>query len=109
MRLLSKGLSFVPSVNFDIFNNILDVNKFTRSLTIKRHFKTCPYQDTMNPNNQISASTREDLSHLLFTDQCTTLDLQDLMDTYPPKFIQTIDTNYSNPDYYPKNTHIPYT
>lgn len=51
--LLSKGLSFVPSVYFDIFNTILDVNKLNRSLTIKRHFKMCPHQDTVSPTEQI--------------------------------------------------------
>lgn len=38
MSLLSRGLSFAPATHFDLFGTILDVNRFTRNITIKKHF-----------------------------------------------------------------------
>lgn len=37
--LLSHGLSFSPSVNFDLLRMILDINKFARNITIRKHFE----------------------------------------------------------------------
>lgn len=35
---LSKGMNFVPTVHINLFNTLLDVNKFVTSLTLKKHF-----------------------------------------------------------------------
>ncbi|OCT99728.1 hypothetical protein XELAEV_18005509mg [Xenopus laevis] len=38
VSVLSKGLSFAPTHHFSLFNTLLDVNKFVRKLTLRRHF-----------------------------------------------------------------------
>lgn len=38
LSLLSRGLNYVPETNGDAFEAILDLNKFVRLLTLKRHF-----------------------------------------------------------------------
>ncbi|OCT83472.1 hypothetical protein XELAEV_18026014mg [Xenopus laevis] len=37
---LSHGLSFAPTHHFNLFNTLLDVNRFVRKLTLRRHFGT---------------------------------------------------------------------
>ncbi|OCT56295.1 hypothetical protein XELAEV_18000319mg [Xenopus laevis] len=39
IHLLSKGLSFCPTYNFDIFTTLLDVNKFVRNIVLKKFYK----------------------------------------------------------------------
>lgn len=36
--LLSKGLNFCPIRHFSLFDTILDMNKFVRNLTVKKHY-----------------------------------------------------------------------
>lgn len=38
ISLLAKGLNFCPNRHFDLFNTILDVNRFSRTLTLRKHF-----------------------------------------------------------------------
>lgn len=38
ISLLSKGLHFSPTTNFDLFRTIMDVNRFARTLTLRKHF-----------------------------------------------------------------------
>lgn len=45
MEVLEKGLSFSPSTNFDLFQTILDLNRFTRNLTLRRHFDQLEEQE----------------------------------------------------------------
>lgn len=40
LKILNKGLSFSLDSHFDLFQTILDVNKFSRLLTVKRHLST---------------------------------------------------------------------
>lgn len=40
LSLLSKGLHFFPSEHFDIFGTLLDINRFNRNITIRKHFLT---------------------------------------------------------------------
>lgn len=35
---LEKGLSFSPTQSFDVFETILDLNRFVRNVTLKRNF-----------------------------------------------------------------------
>lgn len=37
-RLLTKGLNFCPIKHFNPFGTILDVNKFSRALTLRKHY-----------------------------------------------------------------------
>lgn len=39
LSLLSRGLSFSPTYHFDIFNTILDTNRFVRNLLLRKHFQ----------------------------------------------------------------------
>lgn len=106
---MAKGLSFVPTVHFDLFNTIIDINKFARTLTVKRHFSDVrshrePTLATMDHPNIV---TRDDLSQLPFSEQCGIMDLHELSTPYPSKSIQSIDITYKNPDFYPINARIP--
>lgn len=38
ISLLSKGLTFSPATHFDLFRTILDIIKFVRNVTVRRHF-----------------------------------------------------------------------
>lgn len=53
LQILSKGPSFVPSANFDLFQTLLDINKFTRLLTVKRHFLDGDLIDNVNVGNDV--------------------------------------------------------
>lgn len=46
MSLLSKGLSFSPTLHFDLFQTILDINKFIRNVTVRRHFSGSDFANT---------------------------------------------------------------
>lgn len=48
-KLLSKELNFCPTRHFDLFGTMLDVNKFARSLTLKKHYLDVPSNDDGNP------------------------------------------------------------
>lgn len=38
VNVLSRGLNYSPTKNFNLYNTLLDVNKFVRNLTLRRHF-----------------------------------------------------------------------
>lgn len=38
ISVLSRGLTFAPTVHFDLYNTILDVNKYARNITVHRYF-----------------------------------------------------------------------
>lgn len=40
LSLLSMGLNFCPQRHFNLFNTIVDTNRFIRNVTIKRHYCT---------------------------------------------------------------------
>uniref|UniRef100_A0A803JMR8 Uncharacterized protein n=1 Tax=Xenopus tropicalis TaxID=8364 RepID=A0A803JMR8_XENTR len=92
-KLLSRGLNFVPSMHCDLFKASLDLNKFVRLITLRRHFadkqddgsflEDCGMssdQSTPEPNGDISPDTeRMPLSCPLdFQDECAVLTLKDL-------------------------------
>lgn len=37
-NVLSRGLSFAPTYHFDLYQTIINVNRFVRSLVVKKHF-----------------------------------------------------------------------
>lgn len=38
ITLQSRGLSFAPTNNFDVYRTLLDVNRLAKHLTLKSHF-----------------------------------------------------------------------
>lgn len=38
VSVLSHGLTFSPSCDFDLYKTILDVNRFARNITVRKHF-----------------------------------------------------------------------
>lgn len=46
---LSRGLGFAPTNNFNMFYTLLDINKFARTLTLKHHF----FKSHDNLNNSL--------------------------------------------------------
>ena len=75
--LLSRGLNFCPTTHFNLFGTILDVNKFSRSLTLKKHFFTPTSEVTVASPG--SPTTGESVSlPILFPEVCALQDLTDL-------------------------------
>lgn len=78
VSLLSKGLNFCPSNQFDLFGTILDVNKLARTLTLQKHYFT-EHEEAPLPLPSDSTSTGESaFSPLLFSDVCALIDPTDL-------------------------------
>uniref|UniRef100_A0A803JUF4 Reverse transcriptase domain-containing protein n=1 Tax=Xenopus tropicalis TaxID=8364 RepID=A0A803JUF4_XENTR len=126
-NLLSKGLNFIPDEKLDIFSIILDLNKFIRLLTVKRHFAN---QDNMKAsgvhNNvdmadslsqeslgvgqsliDVSEGTGMQVALDDFRDFCALSDLQDLeaegsisSGEYPHKLV-TVSGMKKNSEFYP--------
>lgn len=51
--MLSKGLTFAPTCDFDVYKTILDVNKFASDITIRKHFSSISAEEELqNPPSQ---------------------------------------------------------
>lgn len=81
---LSKRLSFPPTCRFNLYNTILDVNKFARDITILKHSDTLETMAQDQPATQMENVTSNDqmpeqLSRsFMFTDLMTQIQLQEL-------------------------------
>lgn len=107
VEVLSLGLNFVPTQDFDIFTTVKDINKCIRSLTVKKHFwSDCP-SDTVSFNQPLA--TPEDSFHGLdFQDQLTLINLQSLQNLSPDPHISLAgDLHIHNPSFYPVNSRTP--
>lgn len=74
---LSRGLNFCPTRKFNVYNTILDVNRFARSLTLRKHF--CHMDSRGSASNHGVGVTNCVPSFLGFRDQmavCTLRSLQ---------------------------------
>lgn len=60
LALLTHGLTFSPMTHFDHFKTILDINKFVRDITIRKHFEHIP-EDSIctNPISVFSSAVRD--------------------------------------------------
>lgn len=67
LNVLSKGLNFCPTKNFNLYNTILDVNRFARSLTLRKHF--CNLSSRGMSVNPVTTSYVQSPSFLPFSDQ----------------------------------------
>ncbi|OCU00977.1 hypothetical protein XELAEV_18006756mg [Xenopus laevis] len=84
--LLNKGLNFAPNNDFSLFSTILDLNKFTRKLTLKRFFhrhigeqSNSTQVETLAPiehNSDEQVNTQATLSQTVssFFEHCNTID-----------------------------------
>lgn len=45
ISLLSRGLTFAPTVHFDLYRTIFDVNRFVRNVTVKKQFQAFSNDD----------------------------------------------------------------
>lgn len=76
LSLLSKGLHFCPSEHFDIFGTLLDINKFIRNLTLRKHYFT---SDTDVQDCVESDVLHNDISDVFsFQEHCSMKDLTEL-------------------------------
>lgn len=76
--MLSKGLHFCPCRHFDLFDTILDVNRFVRNLTLRKHYRTVDSTDNSNGNFLESSDDRSNLIEYTFRELCAIRDLEDL-------------------------------
>ncbi|XP_044147185.1 uncharacterized protein LOC122935485 [Bufo gargarizans] len=53
ITVLQKGLSFSPTHHFNLYRTILDVNRFARNLTLRKHFRGEPLGDA--PGSAVSS------------------------------------------------------
>lgn len=103
LSILEKGLSFVPNRHFDLFETIVDINKFIRNLTVRKYFakddNRTPLETpdesafrlpTMESNQMQEMVALQDLQQL----QSDEIDTQVSLDA--PKKIQI-----RNPSFYP--------
>lgn len=82
--LLAKGLHFCLNRHFDLFGTILDVNKFSHSLTLKKHYFESPLDSTEVPSDDFETGESPP-SPIMFTEVCALQDLIDLAgDSSPP-------------------------
>lgn len=89
--LLSRGLNFCPSRHFDLLGTLLDLNKFARSLTLRKHFFEFPFEG--EDTSLESSETGESLpSPRRFTEVCALEDLTDLASESNPPPIDPTDT-----------------
>ncbi|XP_041424610.1 uncharacterized protein LOC121395346 isoform X1 [Xenopus laevis] len=58
ISLLNKGLNFSPDYNFSLFDTVLDLNRFTRKLTLKRFF----HKQTHNVDQILCNDTSHSIS-----------------------------------------------
>lgn len=77
-NLLSRGLNFCPNRHFDLFGTLLDVNKFSRSLTLKKHYFDFPSDNADTDLGALDAGDSSPPSPRLFTEVCALQDLVDL-------------------------------
>lgn len=60
ISVLSLGLSFSPTYNFDLIQTVVDVNRFVRQLTIKKHFWDLPQITNIDGEDELLASISSD-------------------------------------------------
>lgn len=117
---LNKGLNFSPTIHFDLFHTLCDVNRFIRILTVIHHFLTndldrsvtLEFMDngvmTNTPERPIEDTT--EFMDLLFEDQLVLSTLQDLarlgLDEDFPEYNPQTRPKFSNPQFYPVKSRV---
>ncbi|XP_075720195.1 uncharacterized protein LOC142760597 [Rhinoderma darwinii] len=100
-QVLSRGLNFVPNLNFDVFSTLLDINKFIRNLTVKRHFLTT--EANMDEQTVEPVAYSNPYRLLMFQEQLALTCLEDLADGTTQKLNNSQIPEFitKNPRFYP--------
>ncbi|CAJ0966832.1 unnamed protein product [Ranitomeya imitator] len=105
MDILSKGLTFSPTNEFDMYRTLLDVNKFVRNLTLKCHFfKEKSDQDAIqNLTTQSDQTTLGEIG--TFQELCSISDLRTL-ESESIESTKNLNSGYKSkkPYFYPVNS-----
>lgn len=110
-EVLEKGLHFSPYSGFDLFRTMLDINRFARLLTVKKHF----FENVDNTNfDNADVAHKDDrcivneYKDLMFADQVSLLTLHDLCDAQTEGVITSdFKMKHTNPSFYPKKARVP--
>ncbi|OCT60453.1 hypothetical protein XELAEV_18046478mg [Xenopus laevis] len=65
LKVLNLGLNFVPERNMRIFDTILDINRFIRKITLRKHFHRTQNQSDTTLNNSDELSNDMNYSPVL--------------------------------------------
>lgn len=84
ISLLARALNFCPDKHFEHFGTLLDVNKFSRSLTLKRHYFESPIDTEEVPLGDFEAGESSPPSPKMFAEVCALHDLIDLAEESNP-------------------------
>lgn len=112
--MLSKRLNFCPQRHFNLFDTILDVNRFVRNLTIKGHYYSADTLDASMQSVSASVNTVTVSDDFSFRKHCVIRHLEDLAQESDPldahstgdgtvKSVQFSSTS----DFYPVNSCTP--
>ncbi|XP_075460474.1 uncharacterized protein LOC142497064 isoform X2 [Ascaphus truei] len=90
LSLLNKGLGFAPVQDFQLFQTVIDLQRFTRKLTLKKFFTTrSSFEVTDSPElgSQLPVCLDDDgsnemgnLSNLNFKETCVLSDMEELLE-----------------------------
>ncbi|XP_053571570.1 uncharacterized protein LOC128661327 [Bombina bombina] len=94
ISLLQRGLNFAPSCNFNLFSTVLDVNRFVRTLTLKKHFANDDESANEEANDQ--AVCVQQTPNFNFNDYTAMVDMQELIEEN--EFTQTARSGPSEKD-----------
>lgn len=114
ISLLSRGLSFSPACNFNLFDTIVDVNRFARQLTVRKHFLGVPLPSVtaaMVPDGDMPSTMLNSVPPVaqLFPEQVVMGELQDLYAESRTDIDVCTAGNFNtwNPVFYPVHARSP--
>lgn len=107
LSLILYGLSFSPTCNFNLCDTIVDVNKFVRHLTVRKHFQGFPSRGI--PGDASEVQTADNIQHIStaygqsFSEQNAVCELQDLLAESRVDEEVNMADNFTtrNPGFYP--------
>lgn len=114
VSLLSYGLSFSPARHFNLFDTIVDVNRFVRHLTVRKHFLGInpdmdPQEVSPVPTSEVVPHDNHSVGAQLFPEQTAMCELQDLLaeSRVDTSIHMSADFITRNPNFYPVNARSP--
>lgn len=84
INVLARGLNYSPTKDFNLYNTLLDVNRFIRNLTFRKHFIK-EQKPTIRNYSPITANTQQE--YMSFKDQTTVATFRSL-DDMPKEEVQ---------------------
>lgn len=109
IEVLDKGLHFAPDSNFDLFTTLLDVNRFVRTLTVK---KTILQDDASiidaDSNKSFYSAVINKIEGLSYKDQVSLMTFHRLgyIKDYAIE-VQISCMKITNPGFYPLKSRVP--